>query len=185
MSNLTDYTSLVVSEHADKPDLMAVLSMIVQPMVDGQNMLDSLIMLFDLDTAEGDQLDVVGQWIGLGRSLTVPITGVYFSFDIVGVGFDEGVWFVSGDPAVGVVLLDDSTYRLMLLAKIASNTWDGSLGDANAKLLEAFPGADVFLQDNFDMTETFILSGTAPSKLFAALVSQGYIELKPAGVNVV
>lgn len=185
MSDLTDYSSLVISEHADKPNFMAVLATIVQPLVDGQNVLESLTMLFDLDIATGDQLDTVGQWVGLSRSLSVPITGVYFAFDTVGVGFDEGVWFVSGDPAEGVVSLDDSTYRLMLLAKIAVNTWDGSLGDANAKLLAAFPGADVFLQDNMDLTETFILSGTAPSKLFAQLVSQGYIELKPAGVNIV
>lgn len=185
MSVLTDYSSLVVSEHADKPNLMAVLAAIVQPLVDGQNMLGSLQMLFDLDTAVGDQLDVVGQWVGLSRSLTIPITGVYFAFDTVGVGFDQGIWFVSGDAAAGIVSLDDSTYRLMILAKIAANTWDGSLGDANAKLLAAFPSADVFLVDNFDMTESFVLSGTAPSTLFAALVGQGYIQLKPAGVNVV
>lgn len=185
MSDLIDYTSLVISEHADKPNFTAVLGTTLQPFVDAQNVLASLPALFDLDTAVGDQLDVIGQWVGLSRSLSVPITGVYFAFDTPGLGFDQGIWFVSGDPAEGIVSLDDTTYRLMILAKIAANTWDGSLGDANAKLLAAFPGADVFLRDNMDMTETFILSGTPPSTLFAALVSQGYIELKPAGVNVV
>lgn len=183
MSALEDYTDLVPSGNANQPNFLAVLGVCLQPFVDMQNVLASAPGLLDLDVASGDQLDVIGEWVGITRRLSVPITGVYFAFDTPGVGFDEGVWFSGGDPAEGVVMLDDVTYRQMILAKIASNTWDGSLGDANVKLLEAFPGADVQLRDNFDMTETFILSGTAPSLLFEQLVDQGYIELRPAAVN--
>lgn len=185
MSALEDYLTLVTSQHADKPNFIGMLTMALQPLVDSQNVLDAMVPAFDFSTASGDQLDTVGKWIGLSRTLSVPITDVYFSFDIAGVGFDSGIWFVAGDPAEGIAILDDTTYRQMLLAKIAANTWDGSLGDANAKLLAAFPDAAIKLQDNFDMTETFILSGTPPSKLFSLLVGQKYIELKPAGVNVV
>lgn len=180
---LSDYTDLVPSQNANQPNFQAVLAIWLQPFVDLQNVLMSLISLMDLDVATGDQLDIIGEWVGLSRRLNTPITGVYFAFDTPGVGFDEGVWFTGGDPSEGVVVLDDVTYRQMILMKIATNTWDGSLGDANAKLLDAFPGADVVLQDNFDMSQTFILSGTAPSVLFEQLVDQGYIQLRPAAVN--
>lgn len=183
MSDITDYTNLVPSQNTNQPNFLAVLGVELQPFVDMQNVLAMIPQLLDLDVASGDQLDIIGEWIGISRRLSVPITGVYFAFDTPGVGFDEGVWFHGGDPAEGVVILDDVTYRQMIVAKIAANTWDGSLGDANAKLLEAFPSADVQLKDNFDMTETFILSGTAPSLLFEQLVEQGYIQLRPAAVN--
>lgn len=185
MTTLSDYTDKVPSQNAAQPNFLAVLAAVLQPSVDLQNQLEALPGLLDLDVASGDQLDIIGEWVGLTRRLRVPILGVYFAFDTVGVGFDAGVWFSGADPSSGLIALDDVTYRQMVLAKIAANTWDGSLGDANAKLLAAFPAADVFLQDNFDMTETFILSGTAPSTLFAQLVAQGYIQLKPAAVNLV
>lgn len=182
---LTDYTSKITSEHSGKPNFMAMVSLALQAFVDLQNQLESLPAKLDADTAVGDQLDMVGEWAGLSRMLSVPISDVYFSFDIPGLGFDEGIWFVSGDPEEGIIELDDITYRQMVKAKIASNNWDGSLGDANTRLLDAFPGADVQLRDNFDMTETFIIAGTPPSKLFQQLVQEGYLEFRPAGVNIV
>lgn len=183
MAVLEDYTDLVTSEHRGKPNFFSMLGMALQPFVDGINVLQSMPSRFDVDSAAGEQLDFVGQWVGLSRNLRTPIADVYFAFDTPGLGFDEGVWFSPGDPAEGVIMLDDVTYLLMIKAKIAANKWGGSLGEANSFLLEIFPGADVQVKDNFNMTQTFIISGTAPSVLFEQLVSQGYIPLKPATVG--
>lgn len=184
MADVNDYLSLIPSENSDKPNFVAVLSGTLKPFVDGINQLNALPSLFDIDNASGDQLDAVGQWVGLSRRLSLVIDDVYFAFDTPGLGFDEGVWFSQGQPSEGIVTLDDSTYRVMLKAKIAANEWDGSLGDANRRLLEVFPGADVILKDNFDMSETFIISGTPYSVLFQKLVEQGFLDFKPAAVNV-
>lgn len=182
MASLDTYNGLITGEHRDKPRFMAVLAAIVQPMVDSQNVALSMTAKFDLDQAAGDQLDAIGLWVGLPRRVRTPIAGVYFAFDTPGVGFDQGVWFNSNEPAEGVISMDDGTYRLMIRGKIIANEWDGSLGQANAKLAEVFGLAEVTLQDNFDMTETIIVSGTPPSKLFQELVAQGYIDLKPGAV---
>lgn len=184
MADLTDYTNLITSEHSDKPNFLAVLAATLQPFVDGQNQMNLVPSLIDVDVAVGDQLDKIGQWAGLSRALRVPITGVFFAFDTPGLGFDQGVWASSLTPTETVIQLDDGTYRLMLKAKIAANTWDGSLGDANAKLQAIFGAAAVQLRDNMDMSETFIISGTPPSVLFRQLVIQKYLDFKPAGVNV-
>lgn len=183
MAALDDYLDLIPPQNGDKLNFLSMLGMALQPFVDQQNVLASMPAKFDLELAGGEQLDFVGEWIGLGRRLRAPIGGVYFAFDTPGLGFDEGVWFSAGDPAEGIITLDDTSYRQMLLAKVAANVWDGSLGQANELLLGIFPGADVVIKDNFDMTQTFIISGTPPSVLFEALVEQGYIPLKPAGVG--
>jgi len=183
MATLEDYTDLVTSEHQGKLNFLAMLGVVLQPFVDGINVLESMPSRFDVDSASGEQLDFVGEWVGLSRSLRTPIAGVYFAFDTPGLGFDEGVWFSPGDPAEGVISLDDVTYLLMIKAKIAANSWDGSLGQANSLLLGVFTGADVVVQDNFDMTQTFIISGSPPSVLFEQLVDQGYIPFKPATVG--
>ena len=185
MSSINDYLDLVTSQHRDKANFTASLTAAIQPFVDAINQLVAMSAKFDLDTATAAQLDVIGAWVGLSRQLKVPISGVYFAFDTPGVGFDQGVWFNSEEPAEGVINLDDGTYRLMIKAKIAANVWDGSLGDANSLLAAAFPDASVELQDNMNMTQTFIVSGTSPSTLFQQLVQQGYIQLRPAGVNIV
>lgn len=185
MSNLTDYTRLITPEHQGKPNFAAVLAATLQPLVDGQNQLASIPGKFDLDAAVGEQLDFVGQWVGIARTLRVPIPGVYFSFNIVNLGVNEGIWFNPDNPAEGVVTMDDGTYRLMIRSKIAANIWDGSMGHANAMLAVLFPGGAVELEDNFDMTYSINISGDAPSTLFRELVTQGYIPFSPAGVRLV
>lgn len=185
-SVLDDYISLITSEHNDKPNFISVLSSILQPFVDEQNLLRNIPSLYDLDLAVGSQLDVVGQWVGLSRRLQLPIAGVYFSLDIEGLGLDQGVLQQPFDPVSGLTSLDDNTYRLMLYAKIAANIWDGSLAQAEQILSEIFassPGTLVFIQDNFDMSMYIGLAGVIPSALFAALLAQEYIPLRPAAVK--
>lgn len=182
-TTLTQYTDLVTSEHADKPNFLATLAAILQPLVDGINVVGSMPGKFDADVAVGQQLDFTGQWVGISRNLRLPIAGVYFSFDIVGLGFDEGVWFSSQDPAEGVISLDDGTYRQMIYAKIAANVWDGSLGDANQRLADIFGMGVVTIEDNFDMTQTITVTGSPISVLFEELVEQGYIQIRPAAVE--
>jgi hypothetical protein len=183
---LTDYTNLVTSEHFDQPNFQAVLAAVLQGYVDRQNVMLNLPSSFDLDLAQGAQLDVLGEWVGISRSLRVPIANVYFSFGIAGVGFGEGIWWnPRTQPLTELISMDDVTYRLMIRAKIAANIWDGTLAHGNYLLAQIFPDNGVGLIDNFDMTYSITIDGTAPSKLFAQLVAQGYIPLKPAGVGLI
>ena len=183
MTALNDYLDLITSEHRNQPNFTAVMTAILQPFVDEQNLELLIPALYDLDAAVGAQLDVVGQWVGFSRKLQVPISGVYFSLDDAALGLDQGVLQQPFDPVTGLVLLDDGTYRLMLYAKIAANIWDGSLAQANAILARIFvtsPGTLVFVQDNFDMTMSVGLAGMIPSTLFQQLLLQ--FPLRPAAV---
>lgn len=183
MAQVSDYTGLVTSEHSDKPKFMAMIAAVAQCFVNQQDVLESVIEAFDLDEAEGVQLDTLGEWIGISRNISTPISGVYFSLDAAILGFDQGVWQGPFDPSSGIVSMDDATYLLILRAKIAANHWDGTIGSA-ATILDSIFGSStyVFIQDNQDMSMTVGLSGNLPSALFVALFGGGYIPLKPEGV---
>lgn len=140
MVDVSQYTGLITSEHADKPKFTAMVSAVAQCFVDQQNALGNFIPSFDLDEAMGAQLDTLGAWVGIGRRVRTPLTGVYFSFDIAGVGFDQGVWQGPFDPSTGITVLDDDTYRLLIRAKIGANHWDGTLASSAAILNLIFQG---------------------------------------------
>jgi hypothetical protein len=140
MADVSKYTGLITSEHADKPKFNAMVSAVAQCFVDQQNALGTFIPSFDLDEAVGDQLDTLGAWVGISRRVRTPLTGVYFSFDMAGVGFDQGVWQGPFDPSTGITLLDDDTYRLLIRAKIGANHWDGTLASSAAILNLIFQG---------------------------------------------
>lgn len=184
-ASISDYTALITSEHSDKPRFTATIATLAQPLVDQMNVLQSMPGKFDLDNAVGAQLDDVGLWVGVSRKIRTPLTGIYFSFDIDGLGFDQGTWKGPFDPDTGLTVLDDDTYRLVIRAKIGANHWDGTL-ESSAAILNSIFAADthVFIEDHQDMSMTIGIAGKVPSAVFLALLAGGYIPLKPEGVRV-
>lgn len=185
MARASDYTSLITSEHSSKPKFSAMVAAVAQCLVDQVNVMQSIPAAFDLDTAVGVQLDAVGLWAGITRQLKLPLN-VYFSLDTVNLGFDQGSWQGPFDPSAGLVSLDDATFRTLIRAKIAANSWDGTIPGAAAAYANLFNGSGsyIFLVDNQDMTMTVGISGAIPSAVLRALISGGYLHLKPEGVRV-
>lgn len=183
---LASYLSRITSEHANKPNFVAYVTALIQPFIDSQAALRSLLQIYDLDTAVGVQLDAVGQWIGRTRFVQQPIANLYFSFDTLGLGWDQGVWKGPFDPSDGLTRLDDDTYRALLKAKVILNSWDGSITEAAQalSLLLNNPSSIVAIQDNQDMSMTVGISGVVPSPLITALLNGGYLPINPEGVLV-
>lgn len=153
MAQQSDYTGLITSEHADKQNFVAMVGAVAQAFVDGQNQLATIPSAYDLDQAVGVQLDAVGLWAGITRNVNTPLTGVYFSFDIAGLGFDQGVWQGPFDPSTGITSLDDDTFRLLIRARIAANHWDGTLEGSAAILALIF-------QSNIQYPQIILSDGT-------------------------
>lgn len=185
-ADISFYLSLITSEHASKPFFVAVISTLVQGPADGRQVVDGLPGDFDLDTATGTQLDTIGLWVGRSRFVTIPLASVYFSFDVGGLGFDQGTWLGPFDPTTGLVKLPDDSYRTLLRAVIAANSWDGSIpGAYNAFNNILFVGQPfiVLVQDNQDMSMILALWGPSPNAVILALFQTGELSLKPAGVR--
>jgi len=180
------YINLITQEHISQPNFISALTAILQPLADDLITLDEIIAGFDLDTATGSQLDIVGQWVGRTRYLKTPLAGVYFSLGVVGLGFGEGVWRGPFDPVTGLTALPDSIYRTYLRAIILSNQWDGTIPQAYEiwDTLFAGTGFTIFIVDNGDMTMRFGLIGGQPDAVTLALLTGGYLDLRPEGVEV-
>ena len=151
---MSKYTELITNYHATKPKFLAHVDLMTRPLIDVAAATRGLITAFDIDSAVGVQLDILGLWIGRSRVVSQPISGVYFSWDTDGLGYDQGVWQGPYDPDSGYTSLSDDTYRIILKAKIAINNWDGRNDSLPPILDAATAGSGLKMQivDNQDMT---------------------------------
>jgi len=185
-SNTQRYLDRITSAHNQRPKFMAVVGACVQPLADLLDIESRFPWFFDLDWAVGAQLDAVGEWVGQSRNIALPLVGVYFSFDDPMLGFDQGTWKGPFDPDSGISSLSDSPYRLLIRAKIALNSWDGTIPQSNIIWGKIFAGTGykVYTIDNSDMTMATVIGGTkTPDALTKALFQQAYLQLKPEGVR--
>lgn len=185
---MSKYTDLITNYHRGKPLFVDHVDLSTRPLTDTSSALQSLLTAFDIDSAVGVQLDVLGEWIGRTRIVSQPISGVYFSFDTDGIGWDQGVWQGPYDPDAGFTSLSDDTYRIVLKAKIAINNWDGQNDSLPAILETALDGSGLKMQivDNQDMTISVWVFpeediNQVSLELLAA-IKQGYLTVKAAGV---
>ncbi|HBB6657880.1 TPA: DUF2612 domain-containing protein, partial [Salmonella enterica] len=185
---MSKYTDLITNYHATKSKFVEHIDLVTRPLAETSAAINGLINAFDIDHATGIQLDILGQWIGLSRVVSQTISGVYFSWDTDGLGYDQGVWQGPYDPDSGYTSLSDETYRIVLKTKIAINNWDGRNDSLPPILDAALDGSGLKMQivDNQDMTigiwvfpETDISSVSL--ELIAA-IRQGYLTVKAAGV---
>lgn len=185
---MSKYTDRITNYHRGKPLFVEHVDLSTRPLTDVSTAMHDLISAFDIDEGIGVQLDALGEWIGRSRIVSQPISGVYFSFDTEGLGWDQGIWQGPYDPDAGYTSLSDETYRIILKAKIAINNWNGQ-NDSLPPILEAaLAGSGLKMQivDNQDMTisiwvfpETDI---SLVSRELIAAIKQGYLTIKAAGV---
>jgi hypothetical protein len=180
-----DYLNLITSEHRGKEKFEATVVAGVSPFSKLQEVMLGLPADFDIDSAVGVQLDAVGAWIGRSRRIDTPLVGVYFTWDdLASDGWDSGIWKGPFDPDSGLVDLPDDSYRVLLKAKIAANSWDGTIPGAYAIWATVFTNSQLVIQDNQDMSMVVGIAGQPLSIVDQALLTNGYIPLKPEGVRI-
>lgn len=184
--DVAPYIALLTSQHRSKPKFSDSLTAAVQPLADTFSVELLMQTLFDLDTAVGTQLDVIGQWVGVSRIVNIPLAAFTFSFDDANLGFDLGSWN-SPTNASGTSLADDA-YRTLIRSRVLNNRWNGSVEDAYAiwDVLFAGTGYVMYIKDNGNLTITLYLvkTGGMVDAVTKALFEGGYLNIKPAGVTV-
>jgi hypothetical protein len=154
---LSYYEGLLTSEYQNSPNFQAWLNAVLSILDDCSTCVDSIDPQFNLSEATGTQLDTLGVIVGVSR--VCPFT-----------------------PSNGVSpILDDPTYRTLLLAQIGINQWTGQLSNIEDVWQTIFPGFGINVVDNEDMTLTFTLSGKF-SSILQDLCQHGMIIPRPEGV---
>lgn len=154
---IQEYLDRVTSEHRDKPKFIAWLASILTPTDYIYNCINKIDDAFDLDKAVGNQLDVLGELIGVSRTLVFQ-------------------------PPDMSSLLDDNTYRLVLKAKIGKNMWQSTKPEVQEIWKGMFSDLQLDLIDNQDMSMTAVIYGVL-DELRELLIANGYIVPKPSGVR--
>lgn len=150
---------LITSEHRERPKFMSTVNAGVDIINQVANELEKFIQEFDIDTAAGEQLDILGQWLDSPRVVDLPLSGLYG------------------------VELPDSEYRTLLKAKITANNWNGTIDNAYDVWETMFSGSIIVIKDFQDMSIEIWITGSL-TLLEQALLLNGYIALKPSGVRI-
>lgn len=181
----TDYTSYITGQHRDKPSFLATVGLLAGALAQTNDAIMSLTEAFNIDAAIGQQLDIIGLWVGISRKQRVPVAGAFFSWNTAGVGWNQANWKGPYEPSEGIVSLDDETYRAVLKAKIGSNYWSGTNEDLGVIGQTAMSqlGVQCFVLDNFDMSITVYITGV-PTNVLLEMIKRGVTPPKPAGVRI-
>ena len=158
MYNIEEYLNLITSEHRDKPKFQAFVRLLLTPIINLQILNHEMMSILNLNTSKGDQLDKIGDILGLPRQVNFQPTGGISS------------------------ILNDDYYRLILKAKVAKNQWDGTKQGLYDLWKNLFPENPVLIVDRQNMTATVVVVGLTDS-LSRELILNGYIVPKPVGVR--
>lgn len=182
--NIADYLNLITSEYVGQPNYTAMISLDVSFLVQMQSVFSSMIPLFNIDQAVGQQQDFIGQWVGISRNVSIPAAGIWFSWDDVDSdGWDFGSWQPSTAPA-NITTLPDDAYLTLLRAKIAANRWNGTIEGAYAIWAAVFPQYEILIIDYQNMSYAMAIIGSIVDSLTLALLTEGYLPLRPEGVKI-
>lgn len=158
MIDITAYLNRITSEHKVRPKFMGLVEARLKPFIDLVECLEEIDKAFDLDTATGNQLDVIGEYVGVKRLLNFQ-------------------------PEYADAILTDPYYRMLLKARISLNNWDGTVEGIKKIWSDVFPDYEIQVVDNQNMTMEVRIVGLGA--LFEGeLVRHGYITPKPMGVRV-
>lgn len=148
---------------------------------------------YAVDAAVGPQLDVIGKYVGLPRTIGLPVALPFFGFvRYSGVGNNyngfrsyntsdnsAGVFYLYGFNGTRNTALSDVSFAFMIALQIILNSSDGTLFSIQRYLAALLPGA-VTVVDNKDMTLTYTITGTPPVD---PAVLAAYLP-KPMGVGI-
>lgn len=148
------YINLLILQYKGKPRAEATLDAFLSLVIDGQ-IFNKIQEIFDVDTASGVNLDLIGKIVGVTRE------GYSFS---------------------GPMTLDDIDYRKIIKLKIISNNSDSSLNSIENLLDIYFEGLiQVFDYSNMTMSY-FISSALGSQQLVEFFINKGLLP-KPMAVG--
>ena len=143
------YANLLIIQYRNLPNARGTIeSLVGESYADGISL--DVLNAFDLETAVGQQLDILGKYIGLSRQVNIFLPNQ-------------------------TTRLNDDDYRTLLKLKLITNNGRASTGDIKKSLYELFPDT-IRVYDNRDMSYTYFVSDTLQD-LMTVIVSERLLPL--------
>jgi hypothetical protein len=190
------YTNLLIIQYHNKPKAQAMVALFVREMI-ASNILMQIRDGYNIDTAVGLQLDVIGKYVGVDRFYTGQTFSGFFSFIIYSevnsppsdrIGFadytdfetKEGKWLQYSDVLSGSLSLGDEDYRVLIKLKIIQNNINHSHQAIDDAMFEFF-GTDVYADSVGNMEMYYFVPVDRSNILTVAL--QKDLLPRPMGVR--
>lgn len=149
------YADLLILQYKTQPKARATIKALIQELYGSGSPLQ-IVNGFDIETATGKQLDILGKYIGLGRQVKVNI------------------------GSSNTNILSDDQYRILLKLKLIQNTNFSSTSQIRTALYELFPN-DIRLFDPRTMKYEYQLS-TLFNDLVNVIIAEELLPL-PMGIG--
>lgn len=154
------YSDLLIWQYQGKPKALATIKMIedefAQSFIDLYRIQDVL----SIETATGDQLDLVGKHVGQSRIVNGYTLRQFFGFKNAknALGFSKeldggGQWYRLRDPLADSVRLSDDDYRFLIKCRVIKNYQLGTVPNIIEACQFVF-GDGCKVVDNLNMTVT-------------------------------
>ena len=176
----------IISQYANSPILCQLIQNMNQYIDQTANFQAFYDFVWNVDTAQGFGLDILGRIVDVSRTLKIPGAAATF-------GFDDGLNdyapfgqapFASGDAATSSYTLPDDIYRTLNLIKALANISATTVPALNQQLNNLFKGRGrCYVNDmgNMSMRYTFEF---VLQPFESAIILQSGAFPKPAGVDV-
>lgn len=148
------YAKLLILQYREKPKAFATIQTLVTPVIMDQLPL-AVQDAFDIDTAVGVQLDVLGKYAGVSRT----------AYDFT-----------------GPITLDDDDFRTMIKIAIIKNGFGSSLSDIQNLIWQFFEGA-LLVFDFKTMRMGYFFDSAIGSRPLAEVFVKSDFLPKPMGVQ--
>ena len=187
------YKNLLIIQYKNKEKARATIDLLVRTTL-SDNIASQVLDGYDIETAIGKQLDVLGKYIGANRFYTDITGGNFFSMstyatvntdtasgftDYANFNSDSG-GFLSYTNGSSAQSLTDDDYRTILKLKIVQNNSDHSNGSIDDGLYTFF-AQDVIMSDTQNMKISYFVSGA--NRNIAVIAATKNILPRPMGVK--
>lgn len=190
------YTDLIILQYTGQPKAQATVQAIAQTLTIYE-IIRAVENAYDVDTALGPQLDILGKYVGVSRTVIGTVfTRTYFGYTLYGTSPPYAG--ISGYSVYGVTppdvqfrtyqesnqsiyTLTDNELRTVLKIKIVLNYFQSSLKDADDNLPNYFNGRAI-ITDLMDMRVSYIFEDSV-KRLVSIAISEGLL-IRPTGVSI-
>ena len=189
------YKDLLLEQYVNAERARSTIGALTRPAICDLVELD-VQNAFDIETATGVQLDVLGEYIGFSRTITTVIDRYYFTLvDYNNPTVDESGFTDYTDQALNsgssfylyayqntsFTNLIDDIYRPLLKLKIILNMSLNTMAEIATELWASF-GSDLICYDNEDMSILYLINSSSTT-LASIAVTAGLLP-KPMGVRI-
>lgn len=175
----------IISQYANSPILYQLIENFASYVDQAGNIDNFFDMMFNIDSAQGVGLDIIGRIVGISRVLAIP-TGSFFGFEeasVTNAGFGQQSFF-AGQPLTSNYALADSAYRLLLQAQAFANICNNSVPAINQLLLLLFSGRGVcYVADGLNNTLTYTFNFVLSAVEIAIVTNSGVLP-RPSGSSI-